>query len=402
MTLPRALRMGLLGLLTAGVPVAGQVTEYAHVGMDSGRSTTVAVVAARLPVGSSHDPSGLEGAAWLLAASLAAQANAALDPGHAVVSVEVDRWTTTFTLSTEPHDWRRAWSLLDRVLFADPPQSEAFELARRELAGRLAFEAGSPVVDFEREAIRLLAPPSHPWARPTRGTPPSISAITLSDLARLKQDRYDAGTSAVALVGTEIDHGLRAGPAPRAAAATSGAAWTVGERMTLTQEVTSAWLAISYPVSATVPRTELELMTSLVTDALEPQVPDPDRFSTSIRLIDAPGGPVITIEAVVSPEAADRTERYIKATVDRLSERPPEGELFLWARRRFRAARLLDQSVPENAAARISADLLRDGAPRDLREEIWDISPATAAGALSLLGEPRVFLLSPDLGGPEG
>ena len=117
-----------------------------------------------------------------------------------------------------------------------------------------------------------------------------------------------------------------------------------------------------------------------------------------MRLVDAPLGAVITVEAAVAPEASERFEQEILQVVSSLIEEPPEGDFFTWDRRRFRTARLLTEAAPERAVARITSDLMRDGESRNVAEDIWEITPEAVARALRALGEPRVFRLGPDLG----
>jgi hypothetical protein len=55
-------------------------------------------------------------------------------------------------------------------------------------------------------------------------------------------------------------------------------------------------------------------------------------------------------------------------------------------------------AAPEGLGRRLTADLLRDGAPRDLDR---DIRALTAAGLVELansLGEPRILYFGPDMG----
>ncbi len=99
-----------------------------------------------------------------------------------------------------------------------------------------------------------------------------------------------------------------------------------------------------------------------------------------MRLVDAPLGPVIAVEAAVTPEASERFEQEILQVVSSLADEPPEGDFLTWDRRRFRAARLLTEAAPERAVARITSDLMRDGESRDVAEDIWEITPEAGGG----------------------
>ena len=89
-----------------------------------------------------------------------------------------------------------------------------------------------------------------------------------------------------------------------------------------------------------------------------------------MRLLNAPLGTVIAVEAAVALGAVDRFEQEILGVVSSLVGAPPEGEFFAWDRRRFRTAQLLTDAAPERAVARITSDLIRHGKRRDLAEDI--------------------------------
>jgi hypothetical protein len=141
------------------------------------------------------------------------------------------------------------------------------------------------------------------------------------------------------------------------------------------------------------------LVAHLLKEELDPTPPDPDRYSVDVRIEEPPGGPVLVVEAAVFPEATARWEGRITAAVQRLAGAPIAADFFSWRRRRFRTARLLEEGAPEAEAARMTADQQRDGRVRDLGLEIWGLDAAALSAAARALGEPRIFILGPDLGG---
>ena len=66
-----ALLAALIGACVS--PLPGQSTAYAAVSVDDGNRAPLVVIGTRLPIGSRHDAAGLEGTAWLLGKTLAAQ-----------------------------------------------------------------------------------------------------------------------------------------------------------------------------------------------------------------------------------------------------------------------------------------------------------------------------------------
>jgi predicted Zn-dependent peptidase len=378
-------------------------------------------VSLRLAAGAQDDPPGLEGAAVLLAQILRDQAARTLDPATSVLTAEVHRTTTVFTLLTLPDGWAQAWRAVHSVLFQADLDPTLLDVRRSELLERLTFEAGSPILDAEREAVGVFAERGSPWARPVRGTLTSVTAIDITTLEGYRSAQYRAEAAAIAVVGpVEADTPSSTAPDSVPVGADSVASvsdslpptlgagptspvrgetpWLVGDRVNLVRDVTSTWITIGYPVPPELQRTHLELVAHLLTEELDPVPPDPDRYDVAVRIDQTPRGSVLVIEATVFPEAADRWEERILAEVRRLAAAPIPDDFFRWRRRRFRTARLLEQAAPEAEAARMTADLLREGTVRNMDVSIWDLDAETLQAAAASLGEPRIFRYGPELG----
>ncbi|HBD97965.1 MAG TPA: hypothetical protein DC060_07175, partial [Gemmatimonadetes bacterium] len=54
-----------------------------------------------------------------------------------------------------------------------------------------------------------------------------------------------------------------------------GPAWTVGTRLDVTQEVTSSWISVAYPLQGPLSRTAMEFVAHLIRWRLSPLPPDP-------------------------------------------------------------------------------------------------------------------------------
>lgn len=368
---------------------------------------TAVAVGLRIPVGSADDPEGLEGSAWVLAATLEDQVKRALGTKAAVFSGSVERGSTVFTLLAEPSEWERAWAVADSVLFGATLDPTLVQRHRAALLERLTFEAGSPVRTFEAEAARLLSRAGSRYVRPQRGTHASLTAITLGSLEALRGSAWRRERGAVAVVGP-----LTLAP-PSGGAAEPGAGevapgrpvlpadgeapWSTRERRVVVQDVTNAWVTVAYPAPAGIPRTHVELVAHLISEELDPFPPAAERYSAAARIEDTPAGAVLVVEASVFPEAAELWEERILRLVDRLGREPMGADFFAWRRRRFRAACLLQQAAPEEEARRMTADLLREGRVRDLGGDIWALDARAAQAAASALGPPRILVVGPDL-----
>ena len=398
--------VGGVFVIAAGLPRPAEAqipdaTLYGGVSTSLTPRGTVVSIAVRIPTGSADDQEGFGGTAWLLGHLLAERADAAAGAGT-VVSVEVSRGETLFTVLTLPEGWAEAWRRVESTIFGPPPDGLDVVTARQALEDALVFEEGSPVRNFELEAASLIAPPSHPWAQPIRGTRESLANVSELTLKLFYGNYYRADAATISVVGPR---GF-VPPDPTRTDSTdiapgSGPAWSVGERLRLVREITNSWIVVAWPVEPDLPRTSLEFLVHLLAEQLDPTPPDPDRYSVDVRLEDTPRGPVVLVEATVFPAAADRWEERILDARDRLARDIMDDDFLGWRRRRFRTARLLLESRPEAEAARIARDLAREGRARSLSIQIWDLDGADLLRAARALGEPRILLLGPDLGSRE-
>ena len=371
------------------------------------RGTAVAV-AVRAPAGSRYDEPGLEGTAWLLGKVLESEANGALDTAGALVSVSVDRNDAVLTLLSVPEAWPDALAVVLDLVLRGELDARSIESARADLLADLSFEGNAPVRAFETEVPKMLAPLDLEWSRPARGGLASVARMDRDNLTRFRDERYRTDVLSVAVVGAvraaDVLAWLRRPAAvdlahiPRAPVLETHA-WQEGSRTHLVQEVTSAWIAVAYPVHPSTERTTLELLGHVIQEDLTPSPPDPDVYNAGVRVDDTPGGTVLVVESTVSPEAAGRWEARVLDVVRDLAREPLEEAFFRWRRRRFRAVRLLEEAAPERKAVRLTHDLTTQGIRRDLSDEIWSQDADGVWRAARTLGDPRVLVLGPDLTG---
>ena len=392
------------GLATAaGLPAAcdaqlPDTARYRAVATSVHPRGTVVSIAVSIPAGSAADQEGLGGTAWLLGHVLAYRAEAAGGPGT-TVDVEVTPGETLFTIMTLPEHWFDAWTRVESVIFGTLPEGADIEERRREVLDDLVFDAGSPVRNFELEALRLISPTGHPWARSVLGTAESLANVSALSLRLFLGNEYRARDATVAVVGPLGIVAPSPVQAPDATGSSAtGPAWQSGSQFDLLQDITNSWIAVAWPVAPEVGRTSLEFLAHLLAEQLDPQPPDPDRYSLDVHIEDTPTGPVVMVEAAVFPEAADRWEARILSAAGVLAGRAMDEDFIGWRRRRFRTARLLAESRPEAKAARIARDLVRDGAARSLSLEIWDLDATDLHRAAGALGAPRILRLGPDMG----
>jgi hypothetical protein len=343
----------------------------------------------------------------MLARTLEGMLADALGP-DAAATVDVQRDAFVVTVTAGPDRWVSAYRTATNVVSRRDLSTERFEAARARLVNRMAFVAGAPVREFENEAARLYSAGELDWARPPDGIPESLQTLSVSDLDQYRRRNLVASRAAVAIVGpvdetaaTGTAAGLRDGMSREAASPTETgrSAWITGDRLLVTREITNTSLAFAYPLPPERGRTEVAFLAHVIGESLSSDPPDPGVYRAEASVRDGPTGPLLIIEAAVFPEVGSRWETRI-ATAVRTTQsiNPDEDVFFPWQQRRFRSRLMGSDAAPEGLGRRLTADLLRDGAPRDLDR---DIRALTAAGLVELansLGEPRILYFGPDMG----
>jgi hypothetical protein len=371
---------------------------------------TVVATTVTFPVGSDHDPTGRGGTAWLVGRTLEGMAQEALGEG-AAASVQVLRGRVYATLLAPPTTWESDFQTFATVLMRRELAAGHFEAERSRLVGRLTFEAGAPVREFEVEAARLYASGEQDWARPPEGDLESLPAVTLDDLTQFRRRLLNADDVAVAVVGpvdpdaavgvtSAIRDGRRRASASSSAErGASAVAWTTGDRLALPRDITNTSLAFAYPLPAGHDRTAAEFLAHVLQEKLNPVPPDPGVYRAETQVMDAPTGPLLVIEVAVFPEVGNRWEQQIATAIRETAGGDPYEDVFFpWQQRRFRSAAMQRDATPEGLSRRLTNDLLRGGSARDVDAEIRTLTAEGLVTLAATLGQPRVLFFGPDLG----
>lgn len=403
-------------------------------------SPALALVLA-LPSGSADDPPGLEGVARVLAGTVARTISEAVGSASVITEIDVGPHGTRIRAIALADRWRETWTALEDAAFGSALDDGLVTAEKADLEETLVFSSGAPHLDVLGETRRLLFGESE--ARPPDGTIETVRALGAADVEAFRRTHYRRDDAALVLVGaldeatarrelglpsaaTQVDAApdadslavadslargeppaLPGDPVADATPAEPGQdsapwggslPWSAGDRVRIAQEVTSTWIAVAYPAPAEMPTTLLEALAHRLTEALNPTPNDPGLFSARVRVDPVRGGRALLIEAAVLPDAADRWESRILATVEGLAT-PLQADFFRWQRRRFRSAVLLRDATPEGAADRRVDDLMEAGHVRDLVEAVWALDAEGFARGASSLGPPRILVYGPDLAG---
>jgi predicted Zn-dependent peptidase len=366
-----------------------------------GWSPTVALTLV-LPAGSGAEGRELPGSAWLLGETVRAQLARRLGPSGASARVQVARDHTVFQLIAAPGAWEGAYQALIEEVFTTPLDARALEDLRARQRGLFRFESGAPVRSFQNELYGLLAGAGSAWGRDPRGSGEAIERVTMTELNDLRRRIYRREQAVLTLVGA-IDREGSATVFPGAERdgrnRRGGPAWSSGRRQRSEQEVTNIWIGAAFPARRDSPRTALEFLLLRLDDELNPVPRDPGLYGASVRLEELPDGPALVVEAAVLPEHLARWEARIGDVLSSLEERYRDEAFFELHRREFRNVALPADASPESQGRRMALDLLRQGTLRDLPTEIDELTAEQVLRVVDTLGEPRVLVFGPDLGG---
>lgn len=410
-----ALLVGIAALLVSvtSAPLAAQSRQPVdHLAVDVRPWGTMVAVTLSLPAGSRHDPEERAGTAWVVGHAVASRLEEELDPVGATVEVAVERSRIVFSVLAVPDRWTAAYRVLTRVVFQDALEEADVLRARSALLEQLLFESGAPVRDFQDRVYRTLTSSRHPWSRPPSGTAEEASLLELAGLEEYRDVHYRPHTAAVSVVGPVNARRVASLIPARNRTSSEEAvaqgdvwgslAWRRGERSRVVEEVTNTWIGVGFPAPLGTPRTSLEMLASVVQEALGPTSSDPGLYSADVSVVETPIGPVLLVVAAVFPDVAERWEREIVSAVSSLVDRAPDPTVFQWQRRRFRADVLLREALPEERGRRLVEDLHRRGRLRDITTEIWALDPEGLQTLAAALGEPRIVVFGPELGEGSG
>ena len=190
----RVASLGLLALSTATAiePVEKLVLSSSEVNLIEvavGPSAVVPLYAA-IYSGSSSDPAGREGLAWVTAKLLARQAGAE-------IGVTVTREMTLFNIPAQTGLESKARAL-SRAMLKPTFATEDIEQVRKEALAEVESIRHDPA-RLAAEAFHVFVFRGHPYAHPSPGTSPGLEKITLEDTLGFHAGHYRKGNFAIAV-----------------------------------------------------------------------------------------------------------------------------------------------------------------------------------------------------------
>lgn len=172
------------------------------------RSIPILALELIFPGGGVLDPEGAEGATALMAALLGEGAGemdaqafaAALEDTAGDVSISANRDSVSLTIRTLSENRDSVIELARLALSAPRFDADAVERVRAQQLSSLQRAAVNPNTLASR-AFNALAYDTHPYARPTDGTPETVAALTRDDLVAAHRGAFSRGRVFVGAAG---------------------------------------------------------------------------------------------------------------------------------------------------------------------------------------------------------
>ncbi|MBF0368207.1 MAG: insulinase family protein [Magnetococcales bacterium] len=211
-------------LIPWGEPLAGIGGDLRHFQTREGLTVILVensanpMVELRLlvPAGATYDPEGKEGlaslTAWMFNEGGGDQDSKAfrerMDFYGISLGADAHRDSMEVSLTTLTEHLDEAWSMLADALMKPRFDSADFERARSERLASLIKDQERPRAIAGR-AIMAQLYAGHPYARPVKGTPESVAAITLKDLEAYHDNAFRAPGMVLAVAGDVSESRLR-------------------------------------------------------------------------------------------------------------------------------------------------------------------------------------------------
>lgn len=364
--------------------------------------TPVVAVELLLTTGPADEGIALAGIAHLSARAIAAGLRSELDSMGVHLNVAAQKDALSFSLIAAPDAWKPASRLLIDALFREAPDSAGVEAERRVVIAQLAAREANPADAATRELDSAFFGATHPWGRPTVGTPQSLGRIRPRDVADFVDEHFLPGRALVAVVGPVEEADVRAhlsgllgsgAPAPVEVVPFRSAERPVRRAY---NSITT-WVAASFRFPETADEEVLRFVAHLAGETLSFSPSQRSVYDVSADVFPRAGGGEIRLQVVVPPEESDLwADRVSEAFAD-LESRTLPDDVFNGNLRRFRGNRILDLITPEARAYEAARQLLVHGRFEGLVPESADLTQARVREAARSLNEPTIVVLGPEI-----
>ena len=394
------MRVALVGLLL-GLG-ASQAAAQSRVAVLSEPGTPVVATEILLAVGPADEEDDLAGLAFLAARTVVAPILPVLDSLGAHLTVTPQKDALSFSIVSAPDAWQESTELLAEVLFNDPPSTSAMEREREAIVRELEGRTANPADAATRAMDRAFFGSSHPWGRPTIGTPESVRRINFADLGEFLRNNFTPGRAFAATSGPVEPASATAHLQPllgtRSAAPVELIPFRPAERpVRIEYNSITTWVGASFRFPETADEDVMRFIAFLAARELAPSPAQRSVYNVESEVVTRVGGGEIRLQVVVPPEEAEDWEERMTDVIADLLATPLPEDVYAGLLRRFRGERLMELASPEERAHAAARQLLIQGEVGELAPSIDGLTAQVVREAAASLGPPTVVVLGPTL-----
>ncbi len=393
---------GALLLAVAGsiLPASGQ--QRLAVLTEPG--TPVVATEVLIAVGPANEETARAGVAYLAARSLIHEIRSDLDSLGATLGITPHKDALSISVVAAPDAWEAATRTVMLALFRDPPSSAATLRERAAIAAELRGRLANPADAATREMDRAFFGSSHPWGRPTVGTPETVERLTFAQVDTFAREHFTVDRAFVAVVGPvereEVESHLRpflgtASPAP-----VPMVPFTPAERPVRREyDSITTWVLASFGFPENGDLEAMRFLAYLAADALSFSPTQRSVYDVWSDVIPRVGGGEIRLQVVIPPEEADEWAQRVEEAMTELATRSMPDDVFDRHLRRYRGVRLMNLISPEDRASEAARQLLVQGRLVGIVPDLEGMTPERVRAAARSLDDPTIVLLGPTIDG---
>jgi predicted Zn-dependent peptidase len=355
-----------------------------------------------LTVGPADETTNQAGLAYLAARSVLAQVRPALDSIGARADVAAHKDGLSFSVWAAPEVWEEATRTMLVGVFREPPESAVVLRERAAISAELRGRLANPADAAVRALDRAFFGASHPWGRPTVGTPETVDRLTPAQVAEFLVANFTPDRAYAAIVGPVEEAEARAYlrsvlgsvfPSPIEQIPRLRSDRLVRQDY---NSVTS-WVSTSYSFPETADEEAIRFVVFLTADALSFSPAQRSVYNVWSEVVPRVGGGEIRIQVVVPPEEASGWALRLEETVAEMSSESMLEDVFEGYLRRYRGERIMSLIAPEDRAREAARQLLVHGRVLGVIPDLDGMTQQRVQAAAAGLESPTIVILGPIL-----
>lgn len=395
-----ALASVLLAVVGVSSPTAGQQ----RIAVLTEPGTPVVATEVLVAVGPAQEDAARAGIAYLAARALVREVRSELDTLGATVAVTPQKDALSISVVAAPDAWEAATRAVVLAVFRDRLASSTVLAERTAISGELRARLANPADAAIREMDRAFFGSSHPWGRPTVGTPETIERLTFAQVDTFARENFTVDRAFIAVAGpveaADVERQFRpiigsGSPAPLRVLPFRPADRPVRREY---NSITT-WVGASFGFPEGGDLEALRFLAYLASETLSFSPAQRSVYDVWTDVIPRAGGGEIRLQVVIPPEEADDWADRVEGAMDELASRSMPGDVLAGHLRRYHGLRLMRLSAPEERAGEAARQLLVSGRLVGIAPDLDEMTSDRIQAAARSLDSPTIVLLGPTLDG---